>query len=1262
MERDVDAVTRDVTDQDQDSTLAAPQAEELPPAELPADQVVVGDIPVVPLGVRPRISLLEELDRAGAGITVIQAVAGRPGLGATQLAAAYARAKLAAGWRLVAWVSGADAGSLQAGMAAVADSTGLTVDDSGQGVADAGLAVRRWLEIDGDRCLLVLDDVSDPELLRSFVPAAGTARVLITGPGAASLPANLRTTAPVLVDVFSPDEALSFLTGRTGLADEAGAATVAAALGHLPLALALAAPMISGQRNGYARYLDRLQTIPGEIYLTAKTGEPYAHRIARAVLLPLATIRTVDKTGMCARVIAIMSVLSASGVRRELLYVAGRAGLLANGGHRVEAAQVDQALDWLSDRSLLTFSLDSQTVMMHRLVTEVVRQGLIRGRRLGAVCWVAASVLEAHAIAVAGSQDRSAVRRIPPQVTAVYNTAQLAEEVDEELAEILLRLRFIALYHLIELGDSAPQAIAAGEPLTADLERLLGPGHPDTLNARNSLAAGYLAAQRALDAIPLLERNLVVLQRELDPNHPDILTAQNNLASAYQDAGRLAEAIQLYELNLVARERELGVDHPSSLTSRGNLAAAYLAARRHKEAVPLLEQTLADRERVLGTDHPDTQKSRKNLAKAYHAVGRAGDAIPLLEKALADRQRVLRRGHLQTAAAQKNGATAHRNGGVAATARPGARALSGRQSRAPAAGAAAKAFPVGFRRPPNDPRRRVPAPGRRRPPADPAGGLHSDRLSGQSAMLASHSSARRSRDRSRKLDELDRKVLAAIKAGDPAGITMAYDIYAASLYGYCHWMVHDSAAAAQSLQDAFVVAAATLRNLPEPSKLRPSLFALARSQCRTRRPQSRTRDHEANAGPPTAAGQRVGEVDKPADATRPLADVTMPFGVISDPASEISDPNAVTVQFAIVSDSADATLSLPFVSLLADVTMPFRVVNEPREGTDSLAYINDYMGQAELREVIGDILADLKPREREVVELSLRHELDENDLAIVLGVSGSRAHALAARARGRLENSFGAMRTALAGRDACPVVGELLADWDGELTEQTRDLIAWHLEQCQTCAHHGQDAMHPTALLGLLPLAPLPPELRAQVLRRCRAGDAAAVAYRRRLVRRAESKWISRFSPVIRWVSWDTIRVNPGPAVATVAVSVWAVVAVSVTLLTFASSGAAHAQTTQRHGRTPSHSASAPANGYVSDSPTPSPAASRPATHQPALFQPSLPYTPTLSPSPAGSARPSPSLSASPSPSPSASPSPSPSVSSSPSPTPAPSSPSPTTS
>ena len=76
---------------------------------------------------------------------------------------------------------------------------------------------------------------------------------------------------------------------------------------------------------------------PAEVSLTGDDGQPYPHGVARAVLLSLAAIRAADKTGMCSRVMAIMAVLSAAGVRRELLHVAGRAGVLAGGGRRVAA-------------------------------------------------------------------------------------------------------------------------------------------------------------------------------------------------------------------------------------------------------------------------------------------------------------------------------------------------------------------------------------------------------------------------------------------------------------------------------------------------------------------------------------------------------------------------------------------------------------------------------------------------------------------------------------------------------------------------------------------------------------------------------------------------------------------------------------------------------------------------------------------------------------------------------------------------------------
>ena len=77
----------------------------------------------------------------------------------------------------------------------------------------------------------------------------------------------------------------------------------------------------------------------------------------------------------------------------------------------------------------------------------------------------------------------------------------------------------------------------------------------------------------------------------------------------------------------------------------------------------------------------------------------------------------------------------------------------------------------------------------------------------------------------------DPEVVAAIVAGDPAGLAEAYDKYAVPLYSYCRSMLREPADAADAVQDTFLVAAAKLHSLRDPGKLRPWLYAVARNEC-----------------------------------------------------------------------------------------------------------------------------------------------------------------------------------------------------------------------------------------------------------------------------------------------------------------------------------------------------------------------------------------------------------------------------------------------
>jgi RNA polymerase sigma factor (sigma-70 family) len=138
---------------------------------------------------------------------------------------------------------------------------------------------------------------------------------------------------------------------------------------------------------------------------------------------------------------------------------------------------------------------------------------------------------------------------------------------------------------------------------------------------------------------------------------------------------------------------------------------------------------------------------------------------------------------------------------------------------------------------------------------------------------------------------------------------------------------------------------------------------------------------------------------------------------------------------------------------------------------------NTGLRSAEIHELVWLAAEGLKPADRAIFELAVRHELTPSEVGEVLGMPAERAQRRLVRARARVERALGVLLVARAARPDCPRLAALLAGWDGlRLSARGRRRVRRHAASCQICQEHERGLVSPTSLFALYATAPfLPP-------------------------------------------------------------------------------------------------------------------------------------------------------------------------------------------
>lgn len=338
-----------------------------------------------------------------------------------------------------------------------------------------------------------------------------------------------------------------------------------------------------------------------------------------------------------------------------LAVLLGAAGLLAtiyvqSAGNRrlVDQVAVSEAVNGFLTEDILAAARPTGDELGGRAMLEMLKVATDRievaaapGGRFESMPLVVASIRYSLGRTYSLLDDHGLARRHLDRAYALRT-----EALGPEHAETLRAAFYRAL-----VAERLDERLALVGEVLEDQRRVLGEGHPDTINTAVYRANLLGRSERPDESAALLAEVLdtiegpspeVVVGIELE------IEAATVSAAALGRAGHVEEALEAFREITLRSAELLGAENSLTLNALANQGGMLLLLGRHVEAVSLLERVREMNTRVRGAGAINSLRATNMLAQAYTGVARFDDALRVNAESLAAARAVLGEDHEQT--------------------------------------------------------------------------------------------------------------------------------------------------------------------------------------------------------------------------------------------------------------------------------------------------------------------------------------------------------------------------------------------------------------------------------------------------------------------------------------------------------------------------------------------------------------------------------------------------------------------------------------